>query len=99
MLDNREYREKLKEAIERKAQCAVKYLHTQPLRLVEDGLITWKGKVEVYQLDGHPEAKIAFGWGMPVDENKTEFITVIGRPPLETPAMAVKAYLASRDRG
>jgi hypothetical protein len=98
-MDGREYREKLKEAIERKAQCAVKYLHTQPLRLVEDGQVTWKGKVEVFQLDGHPEAKIAFGWGIPVDANKTEFITVIGVPPLETPIVAVKAYLASKNRG
>ncbi len=98
MLDNREYREKLKEAIERKAQCAVKYLHTQPLRLVADGQVTWKGKVEVFQLDGHPEARIAFGWGIPVDGNKTEFFTVIGVPPLETPIMAVKAYLASKSR-
>lgn len=98
-MNSREQREKLKEAIERKALCQVKYLNTQPLRLVEDGQITWKGNVEVFQLDGHPEAKIAFGWGVPVDENKTEFITVIGRPPLETPIQAVKAYLASKDRG
>ena len=98
-MNSREQREKLKEAIERKALCQVKYLNTQPLRLVADGQITWKGNVEVFQLDGHPEAKIAFGWGVPVDENKTEFITVIGRPPLETPVQAVKAYLASKDRG
>lgn len=99
MLDSRQQREKIKEAIERKAHCLVKYLHTQPLRLVNDGQITWKGTVEVFQLDGHPEAKIAFGWGIPIDENKTEYITVIGRPPLETPILAVKAYLASKDRG
>lgn len=98
-MDGKQYREKLKEAIERKAHCAVKYLNTQPLRLVLDGQITWKGKVEVFQLDGHPEAKIAFGWGIPVDETRMEFITVIGVPPLETPIMAVKAYLASKDRG
>jgi len=96
MLDSRQQREKIKEAIERKALCQVRYLHTQPLRLVEDGQITWRGKVEVFQLDGHPEAKIAFGWGIPVDENRMECVTVIGRPPLETPVMAVKAYLASR---
>lgn len=98
MSDGREYREKIKEAIERKALCQVKYLNTQPLRLVADGLITWKGKVEVFQLDGHPEARIAFGWGVPTAENKMEYITVIGRPPLDTPIQAVKAYLASKDR-
>jgi len=84
------------DAIERKALCKVKYLHTQPIRLVEDGQIIWKGTVEVFQLDGHPAAKIAFGWGNPTADDKVELVTVIGTPPLETPVQAVKAYLASR---
>jgi hypothetical protein len=95
-MNSREQREKLLDAIERKVLCQVKYLNTQPVRLVEDGQITWKGNIEVFQLDGHPEAKIAFGWGVPTADDKTELVTVIGKPPLETPVQAVKAYLASR---
>ena len=95
-MDSCEYRENLKDGIERKALCQVRYLHTQPVRLVEDGRVTWSGKVEVFQLDGHTEAKQAFGWGIPNGQGKMEYFTVIGRPPLDSAIQAVKAYLASR---
>jgi hypothetical protein len=66
------------------------------VRTAVDGQITWKGKVEVFQLTGHPQAQLAFGWGVQNDKGKMEFITVVGIPPLETPVQAVKAYVASR---
>lgn len=95
-MEGREYREKLKEAVERRAAYPAKYLHTQPLRIAVDGQVVWKGKVEVFQLNGHPQAQLAFGWSILNDRGNTEFVTVVGVPPLETPVMAVKAYLASR---
>ncbi len=98
-MENREYRHKLLDAIERRAQCSAVHIQTQPVRLALDGQILWKGKVEVFQLKEHPEAKLAFGWGVPNGQGQTEFITVIGRPPLDNPISAVKAYLASKNRG
>ena len=95
-MDLKDYRYDLTSAIENKARCAVTYLHTQPVKLVSDGIVLWKGQVEVFQLSGHPEAKVAYGWGVPNFEGKMEYFTVIAKPPLETPVAAVKAYLASR---
>lgn len=95
-MDSREYRENLKDGIERKALCQVRYLHTQPVRLVEEARVVWNGRVEVFQLDGHAEAKLAFGWGIPDAQGKMEYFTVIGRPPLDSALQAIKAYVASR---
>jgi hypothetical protein len=95
-MDYREYREKLHSAIEGRAKCPAAYLHTQPVKIVLDGQVKWKGKVEVFQLKEHPQAKHAFGWGFMNDQKKMEYVTVVGIPPLDNPVQAVKAFVASR---
>ena len=95
-MDYREYRENLHNAIENRAKCSAAYLHTQPVKIVLDGEVKWKGKVEVFQLKEHPQAKHAFGWGYLNDQKKMEYVTVVGIPPLDNPVQAVKAFVASR---
>ena len=95
-MDYREYRENLLNAVENRAKCPATYLHTQPVRIAVDGQTLWKGKVEVFQLKEHPQAKQAFGWGYLNDQKKMEYVTVVGIPPLDNPVQAVKAYVASR---
>jgi hypothetical protein len=95
-MDYREYRDGLLTAIENRAKCNAVHFQTQPVRLAIDGKEVWKGKVEVFQLKDHPQAKLAFGWGYQNDQKKIEYITVIGIPPLDNPLSAVKAFVASR---
>ena len=95
-MDYREYKRELLNAIENRAKCGAVYVQTQPVRIVEDGVVRWKGKVEVYQLKEHPQAKLAFGWGFQNAQKKVEYVTVMGVPPLDTPVAAVKGFLASR---
>ena len=95
-MDYREYKRELLNAIENRAKCGAVYVQTQPVRIVEDGVVRWKGKVEVYQLKEHPQAKLAFGWGFQNAQKKVEYVTVMGIPPLDTPVAAVKGFLASR---
>ena len=95
-MDYREYREALLDAIENRAKCVAVHFQTQPVRLAIDGKEVWKGKVEMFQLKNHPQAKLAFGWGFQNEQKKIEYITVIGIPPLDNPLSAVKAYVASR---
>jgi hypothetical protein len=95
-MDNREYREALLNAIENRAKCGAIHIQTQPVRLAIDGEVAWAGKVEVFQLKNHPHAQKAFGWGFQNSQNKMEYVTVIGVPPLDNPVSAVKAYVASR---
>ena len=95
-MDYREYKRELLNAIENRAKCGAVYVQTHPVRIVEDGVVRWKGKVEVYQLKEHPQAKLAFGWGFQNAQKKVEYVTVMGVPPLDTPVAAVKGFLASR---
>ena len=95
-MDYREYRGALLDAIENRAKCTAVHFQTQPVRLAIDGQVVWKGKVEMFQLKDHPQAKLAFGWGFQNDQKKIEYVTVIGIPPLDNPLSAVKAYVASR---
>ncbi len=89
------FRRRVLDAIEQRAKCDAVYVHTQPIRIVMDGRVLWRGKVEVFDLKGHPYAKRAFGWAIKHKDKRTEYITVIGIPPLDTPLMAAKAYLAN----
>ncbi len=92
------YRTDVANAIEGKARCTAVFVHTQPVRIAVDGKFLWRGKVEVFDLKGHPYARRAFGWAIKHKEKKIEYVTVIGIPPLDTPLMAAKAYLANKKR-
>ena len=92
----REYRESVQEAIENRAKCPAVYQGTQPIKFSMDGKVLFDGKVEVFQLKDHPQAKLAFGWGFENKIKKMEYVTVMGIPPLDTPLAAVKGYVAAR---
>ena len=92
------YRGDVLDAIEQRAKCGVAYVHTQPVRIVMDGRVLFRGKVEVFNLKDHPYAKRAFGWAIKQKDKRTQYITVIGIPPLDTPLMAAKAYLANQKK-
>jgi hypothetical protein len=89
-------RTSLMDAIELNGNCKATYVHTQPVRIILEGKVLWKGRVEVFDLKGHAFSKRAFGWTIRHKEKKSENIIVMGIPPLDTPLMAVKAFLASR---
>jgi hypothetical protein len=61
------------------------------------GKTLWNGYVEVFDLNGHPKAKRAYGWSHPDgNDNKTErFVTVLEIPPVNSPETAVKIAIYS----
>jgi hypothetical protein len=97
-MDYREYKSNLKDGIEHRANCKATYAQTQPVKVAADGKVLWKGKVEIYRLEGHPQAQLAFGWGYQNAQKKVEYVTIIGIPPLDNPVSAVKAFLASHGK-
>jgi len=55
----------------------------------------WQGDVEVFELTGHPQATLAYGWSRR-DEVKDEterFVTVLKLPPVTSPVTAVRASI------
>ena len=59
------------------------------------GLEVWSGKVEIYQLEGHPKAKIAYGWAWKDGEGEIRYIGILQLPPIQSALDAVKVAIAS----
>ncbi len=61
------------------------------------GKTIWKGEVEVFQLQGHPEAETAYGWSYVTDEKtgQRKFHAVLGVPPINSAVDAVRAVIAA----
>ncbi|HJT24852.1 MAG TPA: hypothetical protein VJ873_09760, partial [bacterium] len=64
-----------------------------PIHESFQGKTIWKGEVEIFDVEGHPEAKRCYGWGFKEEKGKTEFVTVLELPPVTSPETAVRAYL------
>jgi hypothetical protein len=76
------------------------WLESVPVHEVFRGETLWKGEVKVFDLNGHPKAKRAFGWSHPDGPvNKTErFVAVLEISPVDPPQSAVKVSIVSNTR-
>jgi hypothetical protein len=57
----------------------------------KDGTV-WHGLVSIFVLH-RPAEEICYAW---LDTDGKSLVTVLNRPPVESPASAVRAYIASR---
>ena len=57
----------------------------------------WRGKVEVFDLSGHPQADRCYAWTEKV-ARKTVCTTILRIPPVKSAQTAVRAILARRHR-
>lgn len=74
--------------------CAADHLGTMFLPSLRDEETGWDGAVELFALNGHPEAKRCFAWGHE-KEGKLRCTIVLELPPVDSPQAAVQA---ARDR-
>jgi hypothetical protein len=68
------------------------------VHVVRDGDTIWEGYVEIYTLQGHPEASQAFAWGRE-DEEEVHFISILNVAPIRSPTDAVRAAIARLAKG
>ena len=52
--------------------------------------------MEVFHLDGHPQAGQCYAWGYKDDEGWWQYVAVLRVRGVETPLKAVQAYVVSR---
>jgi len=85
----------LAEAIARMHDCAVS--HKGTARVVEKvgDEIAFDGNVEVFDIEGDPEASQAFGWGWRDNSGEIQYIGILNVPPIESPREAVQAAITS----
>lgn len=72
-----------------------------PVHEVFQGQTVWQGQVEVFDLNGHPKAKRAYGWSHREgqDDEGERFVTVLEVHPVTSPVTAVRAsILADRQK-
>jgi len=58
------------------------------------GKVAWQGTVFVFALNRPPD-ELCYSW---VDPQAKSLVTVLNRPPVESPETAVRAYIASRGK-
>jgi len=59
----------------------------------------WQGVVHVFDVD-HPEADTCYAWSSPVEgSDNRRFYAVLGKPPINSAADAVRASIVADGRG
>ena len=87
----------LKDAIRATHGCESLHVESVAVKEVFDGETAWEGKVEVFDLVGHRQAKRAYAWSYrDGDQNKT--FAVLEIPPVNSPGSAVKVAMTSKTR-
>jgi hypothetical protein len=81
-------------AIGRKEGSPCLYIETVAVHEKLKGQTVWQGEVHVFDLDRPPEER-CYVW---VDSDDNRPVTVLNRPPVESPETAVRAYIVSRGK-
>jgi hypothetical protein len=63
-----------------------------------EGETVWDGEVQVFDLDGHPEASRCYAWSHETEGGKRRFFAVLHKPPVDSPAAAVRAAIVQQHR-
>jgi len=91
------YIESLQDAIFRTHGCKARHLGSVPVNEQFKGKPVWQGVVEVFELVGHPKAKICYAWGHHTEDkdSKSRYVMVLEIPPVDSPLAAVRAVIIS----
>ena len=74
--------------------CEAKHVETVPVVERFKGKTVWEGKVEVFDLIGHPKARRGYAWAYN-KEKGSDTIAVLELPPVISPKTAVQAAILS----
>jgi hypothetical protein len=90
------YIDALIDAIKTGYNCKATHKETVPVKEMLQGKVAWEGLVEVFELEGHPQAKKCYGWGFEKEKGEIEFVTVLEISPVNNPKTAVSAYILNK---
>jgi hypothetical protein len=75
------------------------FAQTVAVREMLGDQVVWDGSVHVFDLDGNPAATRAYAWTSPIEgSTKRRFYTVLGKPPINSAADAVRAAIVAEHR-
>jgi len=87
--------ERLDKAILDLHGCKSNHNRSVAVHETSEGKTVWEGIVEVFDLENHSLAKIAYAWSYKGDDGKTRYVAVLGVPPINSPKDAVRAYVVA----
>ena len=94
-----DYLDELRDAIRRLHGVESSHIETVPVKEVFGGQTVWDGKVEVFELHGHPKANRVYAWAHDTDDPlQPRHVTVLHIPPVTSAVMAVKAAIVQEFR-
>ena len=91
--------ERLQERIRTGDGCESRHVRSVPVHEMHDGRTIWQGVVEVFELQGHPTADLAYAWSYEGDDGRPIDTIVLGVPPINGPQDAVRAAAVAEHRG
>jgi hypothetical protein len=91
-----EYIQRLQEAIRHMHNCESLHVETVPVKEWFKEQLVWDGEVEVFDLNGHPEATRCYSWAYEDDYGHEQFTAVLGLGPVVDAKAAVRAALIAK---
>ncbi len=76
--------------------CKAKWIESIPVKEAFEGKIVWEGVVEVFDIEGHPNAKRCYAWSHEIDDSKKrKYFAVLHQGPVNSAQDAVRAAIVS----
>jgi hypothetical protein len=90
----------LKTAIHKLHGAKATHRESVPVKEVFNGEAVWDGIVEVFHLEGHPQANTAYAWLHDTGDasNPVQRVAVLHVPPVVSPLTAVRAFIVQNFR-
>jgi len=89
------YRMRLSAAIFDAQGSAARWVTATPVSEAVKGGGAWSGEVQTFELLKRSKAKYCYAWANDIGDD-TEVVMVLKIPPVDSPATAVREYLASK---
>lgn len=90
-----DYIEGLRIAIQKLHGCDSVHSSSAFVKEVFQGNTVAEGRIEIFDLIGHPKTKRCYAWTYPEAGGKERFIAVLEIPPIDSPTKALQAAIAS----
>ena len=95
MANKQDYIAQVQVAVQQLHKCGATWRKTVPVCEEFHGEIVWAGDVEVFDLQGHPDAKRCYAWSHLEGKNdeRTRFVAVLEIPPVDSAQKAVQVQI------
>jgi hypothetical protein len=90
----------LESVIEQTHGGKARFVEAVPISETFEGKTVWEGVVYIFELQGHPTARVCYAWSSPIEgSKKRRYYAVLHAPPIDSPEKAVRASIVHDHKG